>query len=49
MIDAVITNRLKEELIRELVKTGKTTKQLNSTYLTKIQSLERVSGSHNLL
>lgn len=36
------TDRLKEELIHELVKTGHSTKQLNSTYLTKIQALEKV-------
>ena len=36
-------NRLKEELIRELVKNSQTNKRLNEAYLTKIQQLEQVS------
>lgn len=35
--------RLKEELIRELVKNSRTGKRLNEAYLTKIQTLEQVS------
>ena len=38
-----VSLRLKEELIRELVKNSRTSKRLNETYLTKIQKLELVS------
>ena len=34
-------HRLKEELIRELVKSSKSMKQLNESYLTKIHELEK--------
>ena len=38
--------RLKEELIRELVKNSRTMKGLNESYLNKIQKLERVRSMH---
>ena len=38
--------RLKEELIRELVKNSRTMKGLNESYLSKIQKLEKVSSIH---
>ena len=38
--------RLKEELIRELVKNSRTMKGLNESYLSKIQKLERVRSMH---
>ena len=36
-------HRLKEELIRDLVKNSRAAKQLNEAYLSKIQKLERVN------
>ena len=39
-------SRLKEELIRELVKNSRTMKELNESYLSKIQKLERVRSMH---
>ena len=39
-------SRLKEELIRELVKNSRTMKGLNESYLNKIQKLERVRSMH---
>jgi len=42
LFSSIVIVRLKEELIRELVKTGQSTKQLNKNYLTKIQNLETV-------
>ena len=39
----LFVDRLKEELIRELVKTGKESEALNKTYYQKIKKLEKVS------
>ena len=39
-------SRLKEELIRELVKNSRTMKELNESYLSKLQKLERVRSMH---
>ena len=41
-----ILYRLKEELIRELVKNSRTMKGRNESYLSKIQKLERVRSMH---
>jgi hypothetical protein len=37
-----ITNRLKEELIRELVQSSKQTDAINSQYLEKIKAMDKV-------
>lgn len=42
-------HRLKEELIRDLVKNSRAAKQLNEAYLSKIQKLERVNYLRNFL
>ena len=46
LLSHLLLSRLKEELIRELVKNSRTMKGLNESYLSKIQKLERVRSMH---
>ena len=39
----VLIIRMKEQLIRELVKTGKDAEQMNKQYADKVTALEKVS------